>query len=214
MSPLPGGALELRDGAQELELRDGAQELDLPDGAEDVLADLQKAVKNTSPTVVGDGDERHYRYGDLLECQKFSRMVIGNKVRSQKIYQVLSLTGPEAQHILEVLLPSASLKPRLKGNPKLPVILGFDTGFEIPDGFVGMAVLITDPVNIEINSTSMTKDHFWQTGKILILKPKTSIKRMETKEQDKGKTETIGETEPDKEIILVFYTMVPVEKNY
>ncbi|KAG7408633.1 hypothetical protein Forpe1208_v012358 [Fusarium oxysporum f. sp. rapae] len=205
MSPLPGGALELRDGAQELELRDGAQELelrdgaqelDLPDGAEDVLADLQKAVKNTSPTVVGDGDERHYRYGDLLECQKFSRMVIGNK------------------HILEVLLPSASLKPRLKGNPKLPVILGFDTGFEIPDGFVGMAVLITDPVNIEINSTSMTKDHFWQTGKILILKPKTSIKRMETKEQDKGKTETIGETEPDKEIILVFYTMVPVEKNY
>ncbi|CZR49719.1 uncharacterized protein FPRO_14803 [Fusarium proliferatum ET1] len=205
MSPLPGGSLELPDGAEEHDLRDGAEELDLPGGAEALLAKLQKAVKNASPAMVGDGYKRHYQYKGLSECAKFSKMVIGHK----------------AKHILEVLLPSAGLKPKCEGKTKLPVILGFHAGLKVPDDSVGMAVLITAPVNIEINSTSMTKDHFWQTGKILILKPETSIKRIdrgknydasvEFKEKDGGKTGTIGESA--KEIIRVFYTAIEVEKN-
>lgn len=72
---LPAGALELRDGAQEL---------DLPDGARDAFTDLQKAIKDKDPTIKMDGKKRLYKYIDLPECENFSNTVLNYKVRSKK----------------------------------------------------------------------------------------------------------------------------------
>jgi hypothetical protein len=108
----------------------------------------------------------------------------------------------------------------------MPKVFGFgddcDVGPYVEEGCAGIAVPISDSVEIAIHSGSETRHHIWQSGKILLIKPGTGIRRSHKKKCQNASMESRGQSEKDpgtseqeesrKELLVVYFTMIKLEK--
>jgi hypothetical protein len=109
----------------------------------------------------------------------------------------------------------------------MPEVFGFgDNGNDGPyvkEGFIGLAVPLHNSVEIAIRSGSETGHYIWQPGKILLIKPGTSIYRPCKNKQQNSSKESTGRSEKDpgtseeaessKERLVVFFTMFKSQKT-
>ncbi|KAM5358851.1 hypothetical protein ACJZ2D_014949 [Fusarium nematophilum] len=189
---------------EKLRLRQGAEELELPDEATGILDDLRQTTKGATPTVKRDGKKRLGVYDAPILCEKLSFAIAKSKVRNETPY-------------CENLEPRQGKKPR-------PEIFGFEkNGVYTNKGFIGVAVLITDSIEISIQfGKAKPISHVWNSGKILILMPETTFGLKDGDGEDVDvdgedidgdggnidELETRGHLNPRSAVF--FYTMLPV----
>lgn len=93
----------------------------------------------------------------------------------------------------------------------------------VKEGFIGLAVLLYNSIKIAICSGYETGRYIWQPGKILLIKPRTSIYRSCKNKQQNSSKESTGQSEKDpetskeaessKERPVVFFTMFKSQKT-
>jgi hypothetical protein len=121
------------------------------------------------------------------------------------------------------ILSSEGLK-RESDEMAVPEIYGFGKyGPLTTEGYVAVAVLISASVAIEIHSNSGKILHHWQSSKILLLKPGTSIvfkyegelhdASMDTKEHDNDDMEMRSQVESEEKRYIIYYTMFQVKED-